>query len=121
MEKWQTIDEFPDYEVSNMGWVRDIKTKTIRPIFTTSTGYFGVSLKNNGKWKNQLLHRLIASAFVPGKEDGLVINHINGNKIDNSPSNLEWVTREENMEHAFRTGLLMRYEKDEEYFDFDTK
>lgn len=55
--------------------------------------------------KARLAHRIIADAFIPkipGKE---YINHKDGNKLNNSVDNLEWVTRSENALHAYRTGL----------------
>lgn len=56
-----------------------------------------------------LLHRLIADTFIKCV-DGLTVNHINGDTLDNSLSNLEVITIEENQQHAKNTGLLSRGE-----------
>jgi elongation factor P hydroxylase len=52
------------------------------------------------------VHRLIARAFVPGYSPELSVNHMNGNKLDNRPENLEWMTLAENSAHAWKTGLV---------------
>lgn len=70
-----------------------------------SRGYLCVSLWVDGKQKTHHLHRLIALHFVPGYQEGLQVNHIDGNKLNNDLSNLEWCTASENMKHAYRNGL----------------
>jgi len=52
------------------------------------------------------VHQLVARAFVPNPHQRGEINHKNGDKTDNSASNLEWTTRSENVRHALRTGLI---------------
>jgi len=66
-------------------------------------GYLRVMI--NGRPKD--VHRLVAECFVP-KPSGekLEVNHKDGNKLNNSASNLEWVSHLENVRHAFRTGLI---------------
>lgn len=69
-------------------------------------GYLRVQLWRGGKVKNALLHVLVARAFLeppPGR--GYEVNHDDGNKHNCAASNLEWMTRPENMRHAYRTGL----------------
>jgi hypothetical protein len=68
-------------------------------------GYLYVSIKLGDVRPKFAAHRIIAKAFVPGFFDGLHTNHINGVKTDNRPENLEWVTNEENVSHAWKTGL----------------
>jgi hypothetical protein len=81
------------------------KERTLTPTLN-DRGYFEVSAKIGDKRPKMSLHRLIAIAFVPGFEEGLTVNHINGNKLDNRPENLEWVTLAENTKHQWRTGLV---------------
>lgn len=74
--------------------------KVLKPHLNLN-GYLTVNLRG----KQVKLHQLVANAFVPGKKEGLVINHKDGNKLNCLPSNLEWVTQSENMLHAYATGL----------------
>lgn len=71
-----------------------------------SFGYHFVSLCKDGICRKALLHRLIAQAFVP-KLDPLAtdVNHIDGDKSNNTVANLEWCTRSYNIQHAYRLGL----------------
>lgn len=66
----------------------------------TSTQYFTFSYK-----KNYAVHRLVAESFIPNPDRKPIVNHIDGNKLNNDVSNLEWVTAGENRRHAVRTGL----------------
>lgn len=68
-------------------------------------GYLYVSIKIGSRRPKFACHRIIAKAFVAGYADGLHINHIDGNKTNNLPDNLEWVTNEENVSHAWKSGL----------------
>lgn len=68
-------------------------------------GYIFVNLKKNKFHETRLLHRLIAITFVPNPKNKPCINHIDGNKANNTYWNLEWCTQKENVRHAFRTGL----------------
>lgn len=105
-ELWKDIDGFEDkYEISSFGRVYSktryrngklYKGKLLRPLLNSS-GYYMVSLsKDNFKPKFVLVHRLVAVAFLPNKENKPHIDHINTNKIDNSVTNLRWATAKEN-------------------------
>lgn len=68
-------------------------------------GYAVVRLYKNSKVKTHLVHRLVAAAFLLNDEGKLQVNHIDGNKLNNDVSNLEWVTGSENCRHAIDSGL----------------
>jgi hypothetical protein len=90
-EEWKEIDSFPNYQVSNFGNVRNIKTlKILKPILT-GKGYPTVNLKKQFK-----VHRLVAQAFIPNPEEKKEVDHIDNNKINNHISNLRWATPSEN-------------------------
>ena len=104
-EFYKVIPGFPNYEVSDLGNVRNKKTgKVLKPYLTR--GYLRVSLYDDeGKRCCKLLHRIAAEAFIPNPEKLPVVNHINGCKTDARVTNLEWVTHSENMSHAHRSKL----------------
>ncbi len=103
-EEWRPINEYPNYAISNLGRVRNVKTgKLLRPV-VGHWGYVQVTLFNEFGSKNKKIHRLVLEAFSNNSED-LEINHINGNKQDNALSNLEWCTKSENIAHAYKQGL----------------
>lgn len=101
------------YEVSTVGGVRAINYKRsgqrreLRPS-KDSHGYWMVTLYGNGPRKSAGVHQLVAAAFLGPKPDGFDVNHIDGKPTNNDASNLEYVTRSENMKHAFRLGLKQR-------------
>lgn len=73
----------------------------------SNSGYKMIRTQN----KDWYLHRLLAEHFIPNPENKPQVNHIDGNKLNNSLDNLEWVTQSENMRHAFDTGLAPRNSK----------
>ena len=64
-------------------------------------GYYSVGIRR----KTLMVHRLVALAFIPNPEQKPFVNHIDGNKLNNHVSNLEWCTVQENNLHARQTGL----------------
>lgn len=93
MEEIRKLIEFePKYEVSNLGNVRNAKTKRIRKLEIHENGYLRVKLS-----KNYRVHRLVALTFIPNPENKEQVDHINGDKRDNRLENLRWVTGKENM------------------------
>ena len=105
-EIWKEIDGFPNYEVSNLGHVKSKLTGKLVHQQLRKKGYMKVELWKNGKATTKDVHVLVANAFLDGRKPGLEVNHKNGNKTDNTVTNLEWATRKENMDHAIRTGLF---------------
>ena len=81
-----------------------IKEKILKPCKNTP-GYLYVPLSKNGKVKNHNIHRLLAEHFISNPKNKPHINHIDGNKLNNSLDNLEWCTHKENAEHASKLKL----------------
>lgn len=81
---------------------------TLRGVFLKQSTwlYKTYNIRINGKRRQMLTHRLLAQAFIPNPENKPQVNHIDGNKLNNDLSNLEWVTCSENGKHAFRVGLI---------------
>jgi len=107
--EWKIIDWIPSfeniYEVNNIGMVRRINGKVLKYFY--SRKYHAVTLCKFGIEKSVLVHRLVATAFVPNPENKPEVNHIDGNPENNFFKNLEWVTKQENMQHAKLNGLIL--------------
>lgn len=100
-EIWVEIQNYPNYIISNMGRVLNIRTKTLKKTPLDNNGYPHVSLWANNKGKTFQVHRLEFLSFYPEENlDGFVINHIDGNKENNKLNNLEKITYKENNLHA---------------------
>lgn len=109
------------YDISNLG---RLKTKAIyitnsgnfsggyhkklhfKKFYIDKDGYCVLKLCVGGQCLNRKIHKLVAEAFIPNPDNLPQVNHIDGNKQNNTVSNLEWVSRAENIQHAFRTGLM---------------
>ena len=73
--------------------------------FLNNSGYYRIGLfDSNGKRRAHYVHRLVAETLIPNPNDYPVINHIDGNKLNNCVENLEWCTQSENVKHSVRTG-----------------
>jgi len=117
-EIWKDIVGFEEYyQINNTGdviakervsWNGKVyvvrKRKKIKSQ-KDGNGYVQVPLSINKKQKRYLVHRLVATAFIPNPENKPQVNHINGIKTDNFVKNLEWSTRSENVSHSFKIGL----------------
>lgn len=117
-EEWKDIRGFEGrYQVSNMGRVRSldrwtnhkrsqfIKGKILKPTLNKKEhsryGYYHVSLSDGSRnYSHFEVHRLVALHFVPGYEEGLVVNHINEYSLDNRAENLEWCTFQYNLNYS---------------------
>lgn len=105
MTEVKPIKGYPNYAVTSDGKVYNVKTNLEKSPGKDGKGYLKVDLYYSGKRRTFRIHRLVADAFLPEDPTRTDINHIDGNKHNNKLSNLERVTRSENMIHAFRTGL----------------
>ena len=103
VETFVKIEGFENYEVSNLGKVRNIKSGRIIKPQLNRNGYLMHLLYENNKQKHLYLHRIIAIAFIDNPEKKPQVNHIDENKLNNDLSNLEWCTVRENLIHGSRT------------------
>lgn len=64
-------------------------------------GYRYILIRDKGVERTVFVHRLVAMAYIPNPENKQTVNHKNGNKGDNRPCNLEWMSNEENLRHRY--------------------
>jgi hypothetical protein len=112
-ETWRKIPSFPDYEASSLGRIRrtvqaPAGRRCIGGILATRVdrkGYVNTGPSRDCKQHVVKVHRLVAEAYLGKCPEGMQVNHIDGNKQNNAPGNLEYVTQSENIKHAYRLGL----------------
>ena len=103
MEIWKDVVGYEGlYQVSNMGRVKSLNygRERILKASDNGSGYLYVALCKKGKYKNFLVHRLVAMVFISNPENKPCIDHIDTNKRNNKVENLRWVTHEENMNNS---------------------
>lgn len=103
MESWKVIYDFPNYEISNYGNVRN-NTKIIKSV-PNKHGY-NVVVLCNGTRKSVNVHRLVAAAFIPNPDNKPCVDHIDGDKSNNRADNLRWVTTKENCNNPITKSRL---------------
>ena len=122
-EIWKDVVGYEGlYQVSNLGRIKSLErnwnvTNQYGKEFVSSTkekilkstkynmGYLYVSLSNI-KTKNVPVHRLVATAFISNPNNYKIVNHKDGDKLNNCVDNLEWCTQKFNVDHAWRNGLM---------------
>jgi hypothetical protein len=109
---WVPVTNYEGYyEVNETGEIRSLHKRNYSQILhqrIDRAGYYTVRLNKKGKTYTHWVHRLIGATFIPNSAGKQYINHKNGNKLNNSLENLEWVSHSENIFHAYDKGLLKR-------------
>lgn len=116
---WIPVKDYEEYyQISNTGLVKSLKRtwitgrnivrhkeETILKPVLRREGYYCVSLVKNGVVSQRYIHRLVAEHFLPNKNPKLIVNHKDGNKLNNSIENIEWCTYTDNNNHALSNKL----------------
>ena len=119
-EEWRDVSGYEDYyQVSSLGRLRSCdrvifdgrwgdrfrKGALMKPALN-ARGYIFAVLCKHGKCSTLAIHSLVARAFLGDRPDRCEVNHIDGNRLNNSASNCEYVTPSQNMLHAYAKGLV---------------
>lgn len=112
-ECWKIIIDYPEYEISNMGRIKYPIRKGEKPYRNRITyggisgdGYKTFGLRDNDTIKKIAIHRLVADAFITNINNYKIVNHKDGNKLNNKIDNLEWCSRSQNTKHAYDNDLI---------------
>lgn len=105
-KEWHTVSTHPNYRLSTDGeLVQNARTGKVLKQCDNNRGYGTVNLYNHGEKTTISVHRLVAEQMLECANTELTVDHKNGNKHDNHPDNLEWVTYSENELRAHKLGL----------------
>lgn len=107
---WRSHPTYGDILVSDTGRVLSYKSGKWRELKPglSGRGYLTICV---GHDKTKPVHRLVAQTYIPNLDRKQQVNHIDGDKLNNRVSNLEWATASENEKHAYKTGLKTAHHK----------
>lgn len=109
MEEWRQSNEFPSYDISNEGRVRNRKTGRILKTSISETGRERVSLSESGVSKTKNIDRLVGDVYIPGYKEGMCITHKDGDILKSSSDNLQWKTRKEIAHNTYDNGRKQKH------------
>ena len=101
-EIWKDVKGYEGlYQVSSLGKIKSLYNKqNMKPYI--HNGYSRITLHKNGQCKMNMVHRLVAQAFIDNPLNKPCVNHIDFNRSNNNVENLEWCTYSENQNHSFK-------------------
>ena len=102
-EIYVNITNYPNYQISNLGNVKNIRTGRILKPSEDRYGYLKVNLINNGDISTKTVHKLVANEFLENPENKKCIDHIDHNRKNNNVSNLRVATHSENQQNRSLT------------------
>lgn len=102
-EEFRDIIDFPNYQISNFGNVYSKNKNSLLTPCDDSRGYLMVHLWKNNQQYAKKIHRLVAETFLENPKSLQDVNHKDENKHNNNVSNLEWVTRKDNINYGTRS------------------
>jgi len=115
--EWKDIEGYEGhYLVKDAGEMASLKHgghRILRPTLNYN-GYLVVNLYKDGKRVTHYVHRLVAMAYCKGEEEGLTVNHIDENKLNNHASNLEWIPQGDNARHSISLNWIVMLPEGEE-------
>lgn len=103
-EEWKIIEKYPDYMISNLGNVKSLKYGKERMLKQkiNKNGYCNIAICKDGKQKTYLVHRIVATHFLPNPNNLPQVNHRDENKQNNCVENLEFCTHQYNNTYGTR-------------------
>lgn len=102
-DEWIQVPSYPKYHVTKEGNIRSWRKPSVG--WLAKTGYYQVYVPGGKTNKKELVHRMVAEAFLGPCPKGITVNHKDGNRANNIVTNLEYVTQGQNIKHAYDIGL----------------
>jgi NUMOD4 motif/HNH endonuclease len=107
IEEWRpVVGSEGRYEISNIGNIRLTASRFLKP-WIDKNGYYRIPLIVNGKRRHIGIANAVCAAYIGACPDGFQVNHIDGDKSKNRLSNLEFLSRKENIRHGISLGLRL--------------